>query len=178
MIVTISGLIGSGKTTLARNISKRLNFRYISVGEIMRKMAEERGISLLEFSRYAELNPEIDREIDKRQKSLVDGNCIVDGRLSAFFLNPDLRIWIMAPLDTRIERIAKRDNLTREEAEDVIIKREESERKRYREIYDINLDDIGIYDIIINTERFSIEDATRIVSEIISLKNGKRTSIG
>lgn len=167
MIITIGGSIGSGKTTLAGEISKRFNLEHISTGEIMRGMAKEKRMSLLEFSRYAESNPEIDREIDQRQKNLAKDNCVVDGRLSAYFLPAELKVWLDAPLEVRVDRVAKRDNVSEKEARKEILEREQSEKKRYREIYDIDLDDMEIYDLIINNEKFSIKDTADIVSTAI-----------
>lgn len=167
MIITIGGSIGSGKTTLAKKISKRFNLKQVSAGSVMRGMAKEKGMTLLDFSVYAESNPEIDREIDERQKSLAKDNCVVDGRLSAYFIPADLKIWLDAPLKNRVKRVMKRDNTSKEEARNEIVKRERSEKKRYRGIYDINLDSKEIYDLIINNGRFNIENTTGIVSAAI-----------
>ena len=98
MIITVGGSIASGKTTLAEQLSKKLGFKYISAGEIMRKMASERGMTLLEFSKLAESNYDIDRNIDAQQKKYATGNCIVDGRLSAFLLDATIKIFLTAPL--------------------------------------------------------------------------------
>ena len=169
MIITIGGSICSGKTTLARELAKKFNLRHISAGSIMREMAKKRGMSLLEFSRYAESNPEVDLEIDRRQKELATGNCVVDGRLSAHFLDSDLKIWLDAPLNVRVERLSERDKKSEEDAKRSIIEREDSERKRYMEIYGINLRDISTYDLIINTAKFDIKTMTELVS--IAIRN-------
>ncbi|MEA3255182.1 MAG: AAA family ATPase [Candidatus Altiarchaeota archaeon] len=167
MIITIGGSIGSGKTTLAEEISERFNLKHVSAGLVMRKMAEEKDMSLLDFSKYAESNPKIDEEIDQKQKSLVKDDCVVDGRLSAYFIPADLNIWLDAPLKDRVERVMKRDNVSKKEARKDIVKREQSERKRYLAIYDINLDSMEIYDLIINNGRFSIKNTVDIVSAAV-----------
>jgi len=164
MIITIGGSVCSGKTTLARELAKKFNLKHISAGSIMREMAKKRGMSLLEFSRYAESNPEVDLEIDRRQKELATGNCVVDGRLSAHFLDSDLKIWLDAPLNVRVERLSERDKKSEEDAKRSIIEREDSERRRYMEIYGINLGDISTYDLIINTAKFDIKTMTELVS--------------
>jgi len=169
MIITIGGSICSGKTTLARELAKKFNLKHISAGSIMREMAKKRGMSLLEFSRYAESNPEVDLEIDRRQKELATGNCVVDGRLSAHFLDSDLKIWLDAPLNVRVERLSERDKKSEEDAKRSIIEREDSERRRYMEIYGINLGDISTYDLIINTAKFDIKTMTELVS--IAIRN-------
>ena len=116
-------------------------------------------MDIMEFSKYAEENFVVDHEIDKKQKELVleylDGEhgVIAEGRLSAYFLDPDIRVWLYTPFEVRVKRIMVREGYGREEAIKKIKLREESERKRYREIYNINLDDLSIYDIVLNTER-------------------------
>jgi len=169
MIITIGGSVCSGKTTLAKKLAEKFKLKHISAGLIMREMAKKRGISLQEFSKYAESNPEIDLEIDKKQREFASGNCVVDGRLSAHFLDSDLKVWLDAPLDIRAERLSERDKKPGGDAKKSIIEREDSERKRYMEIYGINLEDMSIYDIIINTAKFDIKTMTELVS--IAIKN-------
>jgi cytidylate kinase len=168
MIITIGGSIGSGKTTLADEISRTFNMQHVSVGKIMREMAKEKGMDILEFSKYAEGNPTIDKEIDRKQKSMCfKGNSVVDGRLSAYMLDANLRLWLDAPLEVRAQRVAKREKTTEIRAKKDILKREESEKKRYKDIYKIDLNDRAIYDLIINTKRFTVEEIVEIVSAII-----------
>lgn len=171
MIITIGGSVGSGKTTLAREISKRFNLEHISAGLVMREMAKKKGMSLLEFSKYAESNPRIDKEIDQKQKSLTKGNCVVEGRLSAYFIPADLKICLDAPFKVRMERVKKKDKVSEKEAKREILEREESEKRRYKEIYDIDLNDKKIYDLVINNEKFSIENTADIVSAVIKVFN-------
>jgi CMP/dCMP kinase len=177
MIITIGGSIGSGKSTLAEAIAKRFNYKHISAGKVMRDMAEEKGISLLEFSKYAEKHPEIDKEIDSRQKEQAKSrDCIIDGRISAYMMPADLCIWLDAPLEIRAARVAKRERITEIEAIEGILRREGSEKKRYKEIYKIDLNDHKIYDLIVNTKRISVEEMTDLVSEGIKVFNQRRTN--
>ena len=85
-------------------LAEKLDIPYISAGFVFREMAAERGMSVLEFSEFAEGNDDIDKEIDKRQaeKAKSAENLIVEGRLSAYFVdNADLRIWLFTPFDVR-----------------------------------------------------------------------------
>ncbi|PNX46571.1 MAG: cytidylate kinase, partial [Thermoplasmata archaeon M11B2D] len=52
--ITISGLPGTGKTTIARLLEKHLGLRYVYSGEIFRKLAKKHRMSLEEFGRYCE----------------------------------------------------------------------------------------------------------------------------
>ena len=129
MIITIGGLAGTGTTTLAEVLSEKLNVQYISAGFIFREMAAEHGMTVLEFSEFAEGNDDIDKEIDKRQaeKAKQADNLIVEGRLSAYFVdNADLKVWLVTPFDVRSKRISDREDKSVEVAKEEIITREKS----------------------------------------------------
>ena len=172
MIITIGGLAGTGTTTLAQVLSEKLNVPYISAGFIFREMAAERGMSVLEFSEFAEGNDEIDKEIDKRQaeKAKSKDNLILEGRLSAFFVdNADLRICLMTPFDVRSKRIAEREDKSVDVAKSEIIIREESEVLRYKEIHNIDISNMEIYDLIINTDSFDPESISEIITTTLKV---------
>ena len=172
MIITIGGLAGTGTTTLAQVLSEKLNVPYISAGFIFREMAAERGMSVLEFSEFAEGNDEIDKEIDKRQaeKAKSTDNLILEGRLSAFFVdNADLRICLMTPFDVRYKRIAEREDKSVDVAKSEIIIREESEVLRYKEIHNIDISNMEIYDLIINTDSFDPESISEIITTTLKV---------
>lgn len=158
MIVAIGGQIASGKSTLARKLAGRLGYRLVSAGEVMRETAAEKGMDLLEFSAYAESHPEVDRKIDERQKALsAEGDCVVEGRISAYFIPADFKVWLKADLRERALRARGRGD-SDEDLEAAIRAREASERKRYREFYGIDLDDTSIYDLVVDTTNLSVEE--------------------
>lgn len=171
MIITISGLPGAGTTTITKILSRKLGIPYISAGDVFRQMAAEKGMDILEFSRLAEKDHEIDKEIDKRQAEMARGadDLIVEGRLSAYFVEADLKILIIAPFDVRAERISRRESKPFKTVEDEIRRREKSEAKRYREIHGINIEDLQVYDIILNSAHFKPEEITNIIIKIIEV---------
>ncbi|ENN95647.1 cytidylate kinase [Methanocaldococcus villosus KIN24-T80] len=174
MIITIGGLPGTGTTTIAKKIAEKYHLKYVCAGLIFREMAKEKGMSLEEFSKYAEKHREVDEEIDRRQVELAkQGNVILEGRLAAWMLirnniKPDLTIWFKAPIEVRAQRISERENIDYETALKNMIEREKSEKKRYKEIYNIDLDDLSIYDLILDTSKWNVEGVFNIVSEAIN----------
>lgn len=168
MIITIGGLAGSGTTTVAKILSEKMNVPYISAGDIFRQMAKEKGMDILEFSAFAENNVNVDQEIDKRQAAIAKekDNLIVEGRLSAFFVDAHLKIWFTAPLDVRARRICRRENKTFDVVKKEILTREESEAKRYEDIHDIDIKNLDLYDFIINTNRFKAENIADIILKV------------
>jgi len=165
MIITFGGLAGSGTTTAADVLSKKLDIPFISAGSIFRDMAKEKGMSLIEFSKFAEDDTAIDIELDKRQAEIAkkSKDLIVEGRLSAYFVEADLKLWLLAPLDIRAERVCNRESKSMEIAKEEINVREESEALRYLDIHNIDINNLDIYDLILNTNRFNPESIAEII---------------
>lgn len=172
MIITISGLAGSGTTTASKILSERTGISYLSAGDIFRQMAVEKNMDVLEFSKFAEENKAIDVELDKKQSEIAKEykDLIIEGRLSAHFVgNADLRLWFIAPMDVRTERISQRENKPFDVVKEEIIKRSDSEAKRYKEIYNIDINDMEIYDAVINTGSFKPESIADIILKIVEV---------
>lgn len=157
MRITISGLAGSGTTTVAELLSKELSMDVISAGEMFRAIAKEKSLRLGEFNKLAENNDDFDRGIDEKQgeEAMKLENVIVEGRLSGFFVpHADLKIWLKAPIEIRARRVAGREGIAYEEALAAMKSREQSEHKRYEQYYGIKLDDLSIYDLVIDSSRW------------------------
>ncbi len=169
--VAISGLHGTGKTTAAKALAKRLDLRHVSAGSVFREMAEEKGMDLSEFSKYVEEHPEIDKEIDERTaKEAEKDDVLLDARLSGWMADEaDIKILLTAPLEVRVERIANRDGRPYEEVKEETVAREKSEKKRYKELYDIDTDDHSIFDFVLNTEKFNEEEMIQLLELGIKL---------
>ncbi len=162
--ITIGGNPGSGTSTLARHLSYRKNLRLVSVGELFRELAKKREITIEELSEIAERDSMIDIELDDLQKEMAEGgNVILEGRLSGWMVNGDIKIWLKAPAEVRAKRVARRDNLEIIQALEKIKRRELSEKKRYRKIYNIDIDDLSIYNIVLDTEKLSPESLVKIM---------------
>ncbi len=177
MRITVSGLPGSGTTSLSRYLAERHGFSMISAGEVFRQLAREHDMDLATFGRLAEENPEFDKMIDARQKEIASerDNIIIEGRLSGWVVNgADLKIWLFAPIGCRIRRIVSRDQVSDDNtAEQITLERERCEAARYRTYYDIDINDLSIYHMILNSEHWDVAGLGAIVGSAISgLKTG------
>lgn len=172
MIITIGGLAGTGTSTAAKNLSECLDIPYISAGDVFRQMATESGMTLLEFSEFAEGNDDIDKALDKRQAEIANNsdNLIVEGRISAFFVDADYKFWLMAPDNIRAERISYREDKDLDVVISEMEERTASERKRYMEIHGIDIDNLDIYDLIVNTHTFDEKLTVEILQNCINRK--------
>ena len=180
-VITISGLHGTGKSTYAKAISEEFNLRHMSAGELFRQMASERGVSVEELSRIAERNKDIDHLIDEKTKAEASkGNVILDGLLVGWMASDyaDLKIYLKCPDEVRLRRIAERDGITCEKAWKTTTFREDAEKKRFKRLYNIEMDDLSTYDLIINTGLMSIksniEVMRKFVQGYISSQGGKK----
>jgi len=164
MLLTISGEIGSGKSTVARLVSAKLAYSYISGGDIFRNLARDRGMTVDEFDTLAEKDENIDRDLDKLLLDTLrkNKNMVVDSRLSGWlcFINSinAFKVFITAPMDIRVKRVMYRENLSQETVKADISAREQSERKRYKQYYDIDYSRTDIYDLIIDSGSSSAQE--------------------
>jgi len=159
MIVTVSGEIGAGKSTVARRLASSLSLRYVSAGEIFREEARRRGLSLAALGELAEHDPTIDRDLDRMQvEAARGGGVLIDSRLSGWLVDGDVRAWFRAPLQVRAARVAARDGTSPEEAMRDLMAREDCERRRYRQTYQIDLADLSRYHVIVDTARWSAQE--------------------
>jgi CMP/dCMP kinase len=171
MRITVSGLPGSGTTSLSRYLAEHHGFTMISAGEVFRACAKEHNMELAEFGRLAEQDPAYDKMIDARQKEMAQkkDNIIVEGRLSGWMVDTaDLKIWLFAPIACRLDRIVFRDQIADvETAKAITLEREHCEAVRYRQYYDIDINDLSIYHLILNSEHWGIGDLGAIVDTAV-----------
>ena len=164
MIITVSGAPGTGTTTLARGLSAELGIRWVNSGELFRKIAGDKNISVRDLNRQAERGPEIDYLIDDAQKALAkDGPGIFEGRLSGHLLSADLKVLLKADLKVRAGRIANRESKLLEDSISETRVREESEARRYKKYYNIDMGDLRVYDLVIDTGKFNEKTTFGIV---------------
>jgi len=173
LIIAISGPAGSGKTTHAKRLAKDLGLRYFSAGQIFRQMALERGVSLEELSKIAEKDPTIDLEIDRRTfEEARRGKVVLEGHLTAWIVKDiaDVKIYLNAPLKLRILRIASREQRPIEEVARETLLREYSQLRRFMKFYGLDIRDLSIFDLVLDTSKLNIEQTYQIIRQYIKAR--------
>jgi cytidylate kinase len=156
LLVTISGLPGSGTSTVARSVAAALGVERLDGGAVFRALAAERGLSLADFGTLAERDPAIDIELDARLAArAAAGDVVLESRLAGWIAtNEDLaalRVWIACDEVERARRVAERDHQGLDVALGTNRAREASEAARYLGYYGIDLADLSIYDLVVDS---------------------------
>lgn len=168
MLITLSGLPGSGTSTVARMVASELGLDHLDGGTVFRALAAEQGLTLAAFAELAEGDDEIDRRLDDRLTERARaGDVLLESRLAGWLVTraslDALRVWIECDEHRRAERVGARDGHAAADALAHNRVREASERARYRSYYGIDLTDLGVYDLVLDSaERTPAALATEI----------------
>lgn len=198
-VITISREVGCGGLKIARKLSTTLNkyvfckkWQVISK-EILQHSAEElqldpqkvnRLFTPTEHSTFDEIleafnakSYKSDRIILRTVKEVirgfaVDGCCIIVGRagnIIAHDIEHSLHVRLVAPLDWRIEKIASKHQVTRDEARHFIV---ETERKRdtFRKYYIHKKGNELYYDMVINVAKFKSDKIIELIYSAVEKK--------
>ncbi len=175
MMITLAGLPGSGKSTIAKMLSERLDIPWYSMGDLRGKMATERGISIDELNKLGESEAFTDHDVDVYQTELGKrgDDLIIDGRLSWHFIPQSFKVFLDVDADVAARRIfdASKKGLRRdekpyaspEEVKDRIATRLASDQRRYQTYYDVNYLDRSNYDLVVDTTSHTPEEVVTTI---------------
>jgi cytidylate kinase len=113
-------------------------------------------MTLAEFNALAQRDPEVDRALDERQLELLrGGGVILEGRLSGWLAHrygvPAFKTWLVCTEDERIRRLVERDGEDPQTQGQLMRDRVSRERDRYVRYYGADLEDLAIYDLVLDS---------------------------
>ena len=170
--IVLFGFAGSGTTTIGEMLSKELNFKFYSTGNLLREIAQKEGVSIFELQSKMSKDSSIDKKLDDAtiEFSKTKKDFIFDSWLAWYFIEDAFKIKLKCDDNIRFERISKRENISFEEAEETTKKREENNSLRYNEIYPkMNFppkDDI--FDLVIDTTKKNEKEIANIIMSKIN----------
>jgi CMP/dCMP kinase len=170
--IAVAGQIGSGKTEVCRELQKRTGWELISAGGILRRMAIERGMSVLKLNEYAKMDPSVDREIDNYLASLAESpsSLIIDSRLAWHFVPQALKVYLIVDPSVAAERVFKAQRSdeihpTLETACANNAERQRLERERFISLYSIDPENWRNYDLIVDSTTASPAEVAAVILE-------------
>lgn len=174
--IALSGSPASGKTTIGAILGKNLDLPFIKGGEVMRRFADERDMSLVEFERVARQDQSFDFYIDQGLRDIsVEGTaCIVDSRLAWHFIPSSLACHLIADPVVAARRAEGRRNQTSElyvsetEALQQTRARDVADRARFLTLYGIDVGMISNYDLVIDTTSATTDDVSSLIETIFN----------
>jgi CMP/dCMP kinase len=169
--ITVNGDLGSGKSTVSIGLAERLGLRRVSVGDLYRQMASERGMSALEINLHAELDDAIDATVDTMQKQIAASGeqVVMDSRLAWHFFKNGFKVHLITEPTVAAGRVLGRpaneveNYATLEEAKERLRSRSESERQRFLTRYHADKYALRNYDLVCDTTRARPEEVLELI---------------
>lgn len=170
LIITVSGLTGSGKTTLGNRISKKLGIRHIWVTH----KAFVHKSKVVEFTKN--VSADFERSFDKGiLKEARKQDCVVTTWLGPWLIkDAAVRVWLYADKKHRIRRKAKEMRMSIKAASRYVEEKDKVNKIRFKKIYGIDIEDHGAFDIVLNTSRLNVEQCANAVIFLTQEKTGKK----
>ncbi len=175
--ISITGDLGSGKSTVMDILSSRHNVERVSAGSMQRSMAASMGLTIEEFNRFMEKDSSFDKKLDDYLASYdsKEGNYIFDSRLAWHFVPSTLSIYLKVDPKIAAERVynaGRKDEAysSVNEAYEKLSARRISEVLRYKNYYGLDLLDMSNYDLVIDTTNKTPEQVASIIEETVREK--------
>jgi len=168
MKITIAGKAGSGKSTVAKILAKKLKYKHYSMGDFQRNIAEEKGVDIVQLGEIEKEDDSIDNMVDDKQRKLGEeqDNFIIDSWLGAHFIPDSFRIFLDVDIDKSVERIAKRNNeKSVEDVKEKIQQREMTNKARWIKYYDYDFSNEENYDLVLDTTNLDIDEVVDVIYE-------------
>ena len=169
--IAISGELGSGKSVVAAALAERLDAEVVSTGAIHRRIAASRGESALETNLAAESDEEIDRRIDGElvRRGREQDTIVFDSRMAWHFVPDALKVHLVVDPAVGATRMLGRSptDVERygsvEEAAARAEDRHASEQRRFLGKYDVDIDRLRNYDVVVDTSEATVVEVAEWV---------------
>ena len=186
MLISITGKLGSGKSTICNILKDRYGFEIFSTGSINREVARKLGITTLELNERLKIDHSLDDEIDgtvtRISKERKDDKLIFDSRMAWHFAVDTFKVFLTIDPTVAAERVMKNQRGAEERYESVedaragLIKRGDVERERFMQIYGVDYFDPNNYNVIVDTTTRTPEEIVNIIMEAFDSYSSKPES--
>ncbi len=178
--IIISGMAGSGKTSLAKALANHYGLTYLCGGDALKEIAMRKGYHFsgddwwetedgMKFLSERKDNPDFDREVDSfLKKKAEEGNVSITSWAMPWLGAKGIKIWLNATQETRSKRIMNRDVSAFDTALAAVRKRDSENIELYKRMYGYVLDkDLDVFDLVLETDSKTIDELKKEVIEFI-----------
>jgi cytidylate kinase len=179
-VICISGMAGTGKSTLSKKLAERYGLRYFSGGDVLKDLAKHEGYDVsirgwwessegLKFLNERINDPKFDKLVDDKLLEFAQqGNVLLDSWTMPWLLKEGFKIWLAASFEKRAARVAVRDGMTESQAREVLKEKETRTKSIYRELYGFGLgEDFKPFDFILDTDNLSANEVFEVLCKVI-----------
>jgi cytidylate kinase len=171
VVICISGMTGSGKSTVAKRLAEKYGLGYFSGGNALRTLAQEEGYDSdvrgwwetaegLSFLKQRMGDSAFDKKIDEKLLSLAsEGDVVLDSWTMPWLLKDGFKVWLEASPQVRAKRVVNRDFISAEEALKALTEKDERTRRIYKSLYGFDLGhDLTPFNLVLSTDELDPDD--------------------
>jgi cytidylate kinase len=180
IVVCISGMAGTGKSTLAKKLAQKFKLKYYSGGDSLKELAKDEGYNPssrgwwespegLSFLKKREKNLKFDKAVDdKLLEYAQQGGVLLDSWAMPWLLKTGFKIWLVASVEKRVERIAKRDKIAVKKALQVLKEKEARTKAIYKKLYGFRLgEDFEPFNLILDTDNLGAAEVFQVLCMVM-----------
>jgi cytidylate kinase len=180
IVICISGMAGTGKSTLSKKLAEKYHLRYFSGGDVLKDLAKQEGYDVsirgwwespegLKFLNERVNNLKFDKAVDdKLLEYAQQGDVLLDSWTMPWLLKVGFKIWLEASFEKRAARVADRDNISVAEAFEVLKEKEAHTKAIYKELYGFSLgEDFKPFDFVLDTDNLNAGEVFSILCRVI-----------
>jgi len=178
--IIISGPPAVGKTTIAKGIAEEFGLTHLSGGDILKELAEEEGFKTggddwwdtqegMNFLSQRQENSEFDKKVDdKLKKHFLDGNVVITSYTLPWLVEGGVKIWLEGSKENSAQRMTARDNLSKDNALEIVQKRYQENKKIYKALYGFEFgEDLSLFDKVIETDGLNASQVLDIAKTVV-----------
>ena len=176
MHVTLTGNLGSGKSTLSKILEAEYGYEIFSTGKVIRQIADEQGVSVLEMNKLMEKDHKYDHMIDdttaRISREQKDKKILFDSRLAWNFVEESFKVFLSVSLPVAASRVladasrgAVESYASVEECMASLKERAATEDRRYKEIYGIEYFNYSNYNLVLDSSDCTPDVLAKILVE-------------
>ena len=178
--IIISGPPAIGKTTIAKGLAKEFDIVHLSGGDILKELAEEEGFETkgddwwdtqegMDFLSQRQKNSEFDKKVDDKLKKLFSkGDVVITSYTLPWIVKGGVKIWLAGSKENSTQRMITRDNLSKNDALEIVQKRYNENKVIYKTLYGFVFgEDLSVFDKIIETDDLNAEQVLKIAKSTV-----------